>query len=253
MIEVRDARAILATYRPGTSDDADPAYAEALELCRRDAELARWLETQGEVDKQLRLALREIPVPHDLEARILAAAQTTRRRAAPWRWPAVLIPAAAALVLAIVAQNLWFTPPEQIRMDAYQNQMISIVAPEHFEPEIEVDNLEALRIAFVRHQWPADYHVPSGLHAIEVEGGSLLEWQGQKISLLCLETSDDLYVWMFVLDRSVLTDAPPPGVEPRIAKRGGFTTAAWTGEHRTYLVIADGDEEFLRGLLAEAG
>jgi hypothetical protein len=138
-------------------------------------------------------------------------------------------------------------------MAAYQNQMLSIVAPEHFEPEIEVDNLEALRIAFVRRQWPADYHVPSGLRAIEVEGGSLLEWQGQKISLLCLETSDDLYVWMFVLDRSVLTDAPPPGVEPRIAKRGGFTTAAWTGEQRTYLVIADGDEEFLRGLLAEAG
>ena len=67
-----EARQILLLYRPGTSDSHDPEMAEALELARRDPELSRWFEAHCAFQTALRQKLRQIEVPLDLKARILA-------------------------------------------------------------------------------------------------------------------------------------------------------------------------------------
>lgn len=70
-MDAKQAKRILSTYRLGTWDDDDPAYAEALQVCAHDPELARWFKVQCRVDDTLRNRLETIPTPPDLKQKIL--------------------------------------------------------------------------------------------------------------------------------------------------------------------------------------
>jgi hypothetical protein len=67
-----ETKAILACYRPGRDDPADPHFVEALGQARHDPELARWLERQTALDGALHKKLTQIPVPAGLRENILA-------------------------------------------------------------------------------------------------------------------------------------------------------------------------------------
>lgn len=75
----QEAKAILVMYRPDSPDAADPEFAEALALARQDAELGRWLAEHCAVQGALRARFRQIPVPQELQARILAGPQFHER------------------------------------------------------------------------------------------------------------------------------------------------------------------------------
>ena len=91
---------ILRAFRPGTDDEKDPQFQEALARVREDPELAEWLRQEMEWDRALRERLRDQPVPSGLRGDILAgqragiAAWNVRRRIWPWA-------AAAGLAVAV--------------------------------------------------------------------------------------------------------------------------------------------------------
>src|SRR3954449_8521602 len=68
----QEAKQILLLYRPGTADEQDPEFTEALAVTKHDAELARWLEEQVAIRKTLRARFQEIPVPAGLKEQILS-------------------------------------------------------------------------------------------------------------------------------------------------------------------------------------
>ena len=71
-MDSRQAKEILALYRPGIDDAADPFFAEAIDQARREPELGRWLQQYQRVDAALRQKFKQIAVP--------AGTRTTLRR-----------------------------------------------------------------------------------------------------------------------------------------------------------------------------
>ncbi len=59
----RQARAILALYRPGTADRDDPEVVRALAAVTRDPGLSDWFAKHRALCEALREKFRQIPVP----------------------------------------------------------------------------------------------------------------------------------------------------------------------------------------------
>ena len=74
------------------------------------------------------------------------------------------------------------------------------------------------------------------------------KWHGKKISLVCVQAGDDKDIFVFVVPRSVLPDAPATET-PQFASVGGMMTAAWSVGDQLYLLASHADEELLRRYL----
>ena len=243
-MDSRQAKEILAAYRPGVDDPTQPPFAEALAQKESDANLARWFERQSALDEIIRDELQQMPVPRDLRQSILAEQQTARP--VFWRsnWFA---PVLAAASLAIAALGLWLVSQHGNSFDSYRQKMVDYVA-HGYEVEVKVGTFEELQNAFARLGWPADYVVPVRMASLKVEGGCAEKWRNTKVSLLCLETSEEKDVWLFVTRQTEVPGAPT-GTAPQISHRGELTTASWSQGENLYLLAVEGDESMLRQFL----
>jgi len=269
-MDSHEAKEILLSVRVVVDEAANPLVASALEQVHRDPELARWWERQQEVDNILSASLRAIEVPPFLERRILSA----RRNVEPSRWwkilaaPKLMAPIAAAAVVVIV--GVWSVQRQQpAAFDAYRSEMVAAVSVP-YEMDVEAHNFIELRRGFAASGWPSDYRVPWALRSTEVEGGLLQTWEGNEVSVLCLETEretsatshgateaggvsgtghgadeeEDLYLWLFVADRSAFPDLSE--IDTAFEKVGDLMTVAWAQGDKVYLLADDGDERSLR-------
>jgi hypothetical protein len=86
------------------------------------------------------------------------------------------------------------------------------------------------------------------MQALEAEGAGVIEWRGRKVSLICMEAGEDEDLFLFVVPRSVLPDAP--NLEsPQFARLAGMMTAAWSAGDKVYLLAGHGEEQSLRRYL----
>ena len=93
-----EAKIVLQALRPNDLDDTErPAFTEALALVETDPDLKAWWEAQQAFDRAVVAKLKEVPIPDDLRASILAGRKVEQFRPLPqfsfWL--------AAAAVLAI--------------------------------------------------------------------------------------------------------------------------------------------------------
>lgn len=220
------------------SADDDPRIAEALELTRRDPALAAWFEEQCALHTALKAKLEEMPVPADLKERILSR----RKVVQPviwWRRRTVLA-AAAALVLVLAAAALYFGVGTNSDLRVYRRDMVQFVA-DLYRMNIQGTTWDGLRKAFAKQGWPSDYVVPSALQSVSVEGGCILSWRDEKVSLICMRTAEKKGLWLFVMNRKGLP-ASSTKEEPQLAKVGEMSTATWSKSDKTYLLVSKGDK-----------
>jgi hypothetical protein len=251
-VDSRQARAILACYRPGLDDPQGEPFAQALEQARRDPELARWLESEMAFDAAIGGRLREAPVPPDLLSRILAGHPV----AAPVVWWRQRLVAFASLALALIAAIMIVALEQRASSSdfaSYRGQMGALVAGD-YKLDIETRELAVIQEFFARRHWPADYSVPAGLQGYPLEGAMAVEWHGHRISLICFGAEDDESkdLWLFVADHDTVPDAPSSTV-PEFAPAGKLVTASWSSVGRVYLLAGRGDEQSLRGFLPDHG
>lgn len=239
----QQAKEILDLYRPDV-DDADPQFAEALELARRDPELGRWFSERCRMYRALHSNFKDISVPPDLKQRILGEPKAVSTPAW-WLNPAFLAAAAAIVITAGAA--FWFTSRAKTTFVAYQREMTRFVA-EGYKLDVSTKILEELRMVFAKNDWPSGYVVPRVLENLDVEGGCLHKWRDCKVSLLCLEAEGKGDVWLFVVPRANLPDAPASAT-PKISTSGKLSAASWSAGDYTYLLVAEGDEAFVKSLL----
>ena len=239
-MDKHEAKEVLALFRPDT-DEISSNVSEALEVVRQDTELATWYEHYCELENAISASINSIPVPDDLRERICSN-RPPMGRVIRWSPPHVL--ARAAAVILIVGAGVWLLAARQDRgFDGYRQRMVSLVADD-YQLTVEVDSLEAIRQAFAAKAWPSDYTVPDGLKSVEVEGGNALRWRGRKVSMLCLETEDDKYLWLFVAETSDVRD-PPEAAPLEIMQVDRLMTAAWSDDDYVYLLAVEGDRAFL--------
>jgi hypothetical protein len=161
---------------------------------------------------------------------------------------------AAAVVALLVLATLWLRPP--IRDDSlalYRDRMVG-AALRAYAMDLTTDNPVQIRSYLEQNHAPADYVLPASLTKVAVTGCAIQSWQGAKVSMICFRTGKPLApgeqsdLWLFVIDRSLVKNAPPAGL-PQLAKVNQVITATWTEGDKLYLLGTEGDEQAIRQLL----
>ncbi len=249
------AKKILALYRPGTADAEDAYFSEARQLCERDPGLKRWFDEHCAQYAALRSRFRQVPVPEGLKEQILAERKV--HTTPLWRRPSIVLAAAAAAmaVLTGLVWSLWLSPreaAEDLTYTGFRNRMVSI-ALRGYEMESLTHDPEQVRAFLARNRAPSDYAIRAPLQKATLVGCATENWQGAKVSMICFASNKLLPpaqtdLWLFVVDRTAVSN-PPASEVPLLAKVNRATTATWTHGDKTYILVADGDETFLRQYL----
>lgn len=241
------AREILLFFRPGTEDATEPSFAEALAQVQQDAELAAWFEAHCDAYAVVRDQLRKIPVPSDLKGRILAA-----RRPADnivqiwWRRPSFLSAAAAVLLLLGLAAYRFMPHPEPDDLAAFRNRMVRSVLRE-YRMDLETTSEPEIRSFLGSHEGFAEYQLPSGLEKVPRTGCGILNWRGQPVTMVCFGPARKPNLFLFVIDRATLPDAPAAGSLSMLEVKR-MMTASWTTGGKVYVLAGTGTEEAVRKL-----
>ena len=243
-----EAKNILLLYRPGTADADDPQIAEALALAKRDPELARWLEEHCARQEALREKFRQIAVPAGLKEQIISE-QAAQEKMIFWRRKFALVAAAAVMRAAGDRwRSFWFPHrgPEDT-LAIYQNRMAGVALRGYahgFDDERSGANPRLSRAK----SRAGGLCFAGGAQKAALTGCAVEGWQDTKVSMICFRTGKPLppgeskRLWLFVVDRASVKDAPPPG-SPQLSNVNRLITAVWTQGDKLYLLGTEGDEQ----------
>jgi hypothetical protein len=119
---------------------------------------------------------------------------------------------------------------------------------------LETNDLSRIRGFLAQNKFDSDFVVPKQLqNRAQPTGCALLSWHGQQVSMICFhsgkplgpgETSD---LFLFVADNPSILETQTQS--PLLAKVSRATTASWTQDGKIYLLVAAGDEKFIRDYL----
>jgi hypothetical protein len=239
-----EAKEILSAFRPGTEDESDPVFVEALQLAEHDRELAAWLTERQAFDSAVKRRLAGSPLPLGLfeEIRIGATLRQTKARHRRQR----LFALAACLVLFLTLAGLWlhhrnFTEPTQFA--ACRSEMVRVLQ-QFPRLDLETANLAQARGWFADRLHLLQIQFPAGLQRFPTIGCRTLDWHNHPLGLICFMVDGEV-VHFIVIPRSSIPDGPP-GSEPQFARVHGETTVAWSRVDLTYLVLSKASEGFLR-------
>jgi hypothetical protein len=162
---------------------------------------------------------------------------------------------AVTCVLLACAGLFWWwqsTPPAN-DLAIYRSRMVR-AALTGYAMDLTTNSLQPVRSYFAQRRAPADYELPVGLQKAALIGCAVEKWHGANVSLVCFRTGKPLPpgassdLWLFVVDRSSLPQAPPPGA-PELANVNRLITATWTAGDKVYLLCMVGDKTALRAYL----
>lgn len=243
----QQAKEILLLYRPGTADADDSEVARALEVARRDPELGLWLEQHCARQSAIRASLRRIPVPEGLQQQIVSEvpAQISLSR----RTRRVLLTAALTVVAVLVGLAVFFPrPPRGETFAAYRGRMVKF-ARRGYQMDLETNDLGVIRRYLANINAHGDAALPAGIakgsQEVQPTGCAVLTWQAQPVSMLCFGKAGKTDLWLFVINRPALPDAPEDTV-PHFKRVNTLMTASWSKEGKTYLLAGSGDQASLR-------
>ncbi len=160
--------------------------------------------------------------------------------------------AAAAVVIALGVLTMWMSLQNARNgLEAYRTDMVRYVASSYSSAFIKATNFDELRQVLAAKKWPTDFVVPDRLKSVTVIGGSAVEWNGHKVALACMKDGRR-GLWLFVIEKSALRDAPKTET-PQVKEVESAPTAAWSQDGKAYLFTVQGDEAFLKKYLPPSG
>jgi anti-sigma factor RsiW len=253
-----EAKLILQVCRPGGQDAEDPQFAEALALVKSDAELAAWFADQQKFDAFASRKLKSVVVPSGLKAKILADAIPARQKivelSTPAWWQKLLhSPVSWAMAVVVVIflslAFYWKQPESTAHFADYSAQMVSAAVNDAHHVDVENSDMKQVVAWLGEHHGENKFVLPVALKGSNgLVGCRVLEWHGQKISMLCYGLSGPGHVDLFVAEANVFPDAPPED-KPQYVSSGGMPTASWSHDGMVYLMVGHSADADLRKLL----
>jgi len=237
-----EAKAILVSYRPGSTDARDPEVAEALALAQSDPELGKWLEQQFDFHRSVRQAFHDIPTPDNLRDRILARPEIV---APPfWTRRQGLLAAAATIVAFFGLLAFWLRAPSGDAFQTFRTRMVRTVLRQ-YSMGIETNDIAQVRSYLSTRNAPSNFVLRPGLAQLPVTGAGVLSWQRERVSMVCLNGgAKQGTLFLFVVDRAAVKG--PPSNSPVLVPVSKLMTASWTAGDRTYVLAGRGDKEALQ-------
>jgi uncharacterized membrane protein YbaN (DUF454 family) len=248
-----EAKTILLLYRPGTADGADAEIAAALALARQEPELTRWLAEHCARQEAVRAGFRRITAPAGLKEQIISE-QAAHEKMLFWRQRVALVAAAAVVVALVVLTPLWFQHRRPDDTCASYRIRMANVALRGYSMDLATSNPASVRAYLAQKDAPSDYVLPAPLEKTATTGCAIEAWQGVKVSMICFRTGKPLPpgeqsdLWLFVIDRSRVKDAPPAGSH-QMVQVSRLRMVTWTEGDKLYMLGMEGDEQTLRQYL----
>lgn len=254
----QQAKEILIAYQPWAADANGPELAEALALARQDAELGRWFEEHCRAQEAIRKQFRQIPVPAGLKEQIISE-HKARSAVVWWRRPVTL--AAAAAVAVLIGIAAWWLRPapdiaDELSTATYRSRMMGqVLRASVYAMTLETNDLNQIRAHLAQQRAPADFVLPEKLAQAPLAGCGVLKWQGKQVSMICFLTGkplppgDKSDLFLFVVDRAALPDAPATNTPDFNPERKQVITATWSVGDKTYVLATEGDVDFIRRYL----
>ena len=128
------------------------------------------------------------------------------------------------------------------------------VALRGYSMDLMTNNPASVRTYLAQYHAPADYVLPAPLEKTAVAGCAIQDWQGAKVSMVCFRTGKPLPpgqqsdLWLFVVDRATVKDAPPAGSR-QFVQVSRLEMVTWTVGDKLYVLGMEGDEQALRQYL----
>jgi anti-sigma factor RsiW len=253
-----EARSLLQVYRPGDQDTDDPRFPEALALAKHDPELAAWFAERQKFDALVSGGLRQVRVPSRLKAEILASGRKEKnvgpailiwwQNLISFRSP-VLWAMAAAVVIFLSLAVFWKPPEGGARFADYSAQMVDAAVNDAHHVDVENQDMKQVVVWLAEHHGENKFVLPAALNGENgLTGCRVLDWHGQKISMLCYGLSGLGHVDLFVAEANFFSDAPPED-KPQFVSNGGMPTASWSHDGMVYLMVGHSAGADLRKLL----
>ena len=235
----QEAKLILQAYRPGSADEADPVFSEALELARIDADLGAWLERQSAFDQIMGRALQhEIP-PAGLRDAILARKTSPQalKQSKPYRALSMLVSLTAALVLFVGIAS-FHHGSNGMTAAAFSREALDIKEQGKIALEKMSSDPQTLRKWLADRGAPSDFVLPRGLNGVPSFGCQSFTMGGTKVSLICFDLGNNQVAHLFVVDTSALTDTSHSSL-PRMHEDKGLAFATWTSGNKCFVLTGD--------------
>ena len=242
-----EAKIILAAYRPNGADADDPRFAGALALACTDAELRAWFEAGQSADKVIAAKLRAAPLPPDLLGQIRSG--VAARQAGRPRYQPVALALAASIVLLGLIAGLLLTRPTEPAPGTFAALQTDMAAFLREMPQLDIaeDRVPEIRAWLTRQPAFASAQLPQGLEKFPGIGCRTIEWQNQKLALVCFMVEGQV-MHVFVMPRSAFPELPASST-PHLAKVGGQNTASWASGDHIYLIVTLADKAVLHEIL----
>lgn len=236
-----EAKKILLAYRPGSTDARDPEVADALAQAQRDPALQQWLEKQVAFQQTMQETFQQVPAPSYLRDRILSRAKIVKPL--HWSWGQVALAAAAALVLLLGLAGWWLRSLPDDTFQTFRSRMVRMVLRQ-YAMDIVTNDMTQIRHFLATNNAPSDYVLTQGLAQLPATGAGVLSWQGQRVSMVCLDSRGQGTLFLFIVDRSAVKQ--PPAAIPEFAEVSKLTTVSWTQGGKTYLLAGHGGKKELQ-------
>lgn len=248
----KKAKEILALYRPGSADQDDVDFAEALVLAKHDPELSGWFKEHCALQEAVGAKFKQISAPEGLREQILSERKVQgmaglKRKAVP-----VAILAAVILLLAGIA-SFYFRPHDDRTVAAFVNKMAGTVLRTYPTMDLETNDLNQIRQYLAKNGGHGDYSLSKPLAETSGTGCKIFPWHGKTVSMVCfnskksaVESGPDLF--LFVINRSALSN-PPASNSTQFTRISQLAIATWTEGNNTYVLGGLGDEGFVRRFL----
>ncbi len=261
-MDKREAEMLLNAFRPGSQDAEEAAMNAALEVMRDDPELAKWFADSQALDGAIAARLASVPVPASLKDDILAGARAARRHGfwrSGWTWLA----AAAAVMLAFfVTQPVGRHSNKELASNNTGVQPVATLAEYRsdvgaafasmsvggFKPTIGVGSMVEVAHFVEEHHSPlGNPQKPGGLASVKPLACRVIEWRGQKVSIICVGR-DDLEAHVFVVDRTAISTTKDVDIKA-VATASGYPVAAWEDDKHAYVMVGNTKTTDLKKLL----
>jgi hypothetical protein len=204
------AKLLLQIFRPGSSDEHDPLFSDALKATKEDQDLNAWYQQQKSFDDSVRVALQGDKPPHSLRDAILATRTSypqcqTKANTMRFKWIASV---AAMLFLSFGALELFLWENRHIHLQDATEAGFANAAMEITNSGIYFGsmshNSNTLRKWLANHNSPHDFIIPEGLTKEQSLGCQSYFFDTVKVSLVCFDLGNNQVAHLFAFNSSAL-------------------------------------------------
>ncbi len=244
-MNIEEAKTVLSAYRPNHADENDPLINEALTLITSTPEGEEWLNKNLERDEIIRSAILRDDIAETHRQNLLKEISDKNnsqknQNIISYAWPILKI--AAVLILGFtsyfITKGIYANYRFQ-EINDYRNAMAFYAADVYFRLDFLSEKLPEIDQHLVSKKSPILNEIPNRLAEKLPLGCKTLDWQGQKVTLICFHSDEDKIIHLYLIDKSTTSENSfgELGELAKQSRQHGLETIGWTTDNLVCLLV----------------